>query len=66
MNNKIKELAKQALDDVCVSRTVKGQIERTWNPDAYDQRFAELIIENCAKIVGDSKVSAEILDYFYK
>ncbi len=50
MNERIRELAEQAMQQVCTERTIKGQIERTWDPARYDQVFAELIIRECAGI----------------
>ena len=48
--NRIEEIASRAMDIVSNSRMIKGQVERTWDPKLYDQVFAELIIEECAKI----------------
>ena len=50
----IKTLAAEALYIVSNARTVKGQIERTWDADEYDRVFAQLVMEYereaCAKV----------------
>ena len=51
MNERIRELAEQALEIVSNKRMLKdGQLERTWNPHEYDQVFAELIVRECSRI----------------
>jgi hypothetical protein len=51
MNEKIKELAEQAVEQVSAKRTLTdGQVERTWNPDYFNQAFAELIVKECEKV----------------
>ena len=51
MNERIRELAEQALNIVSNKRTLKdGQLERTWDPHEYDRVFAELIIRECCSI----------------
>lgn len=51
MNQRIQQLSEQAIEIVSNKRMLKdGQLERTWNPNAYDQVFAELIIKECAAI----------------
>lgn len=55
MNERIKQLAEQAMQQVCTERTVKGQIERTWDPARYDQVFAELIIRECAQVCSEQR-----------
>jgi len=48
MNDRIKELSEQALNIVSNIRILKdGQFERTWNPDAYEEAFAGLIVQDC-------------------
>lgn len=48
MNERIKELSEQALNIVSNKRILKdGQLERTWDPDAYDKAFAGLIVQDC-------------------
>ena len=54
MNERIFELAEQALNIVSNKRTLKdGQLERTWDPAAYDEVFAELIVTKCCSIADD-------------
>lgn len=58
MNERIKELAEQAMQKVCHERTTSGQIERTWDPKLYDQTFAELIVRECVKQIEDEHTDA--------
>jgi hypothetical protein len=54
MNERIKELSEQALEIVSKKRLLKdGQLERTWNPDDYDQVFAELIVRECVRYFNE-------------
>jgi len=55
MNERIQELAKEAIEIVAKKRILPdGQVERTWQPEYYDQVFADLIRaderEACAKL----------------
>ena len=51
MNERIRELSEQALEIVSNKRLLKdGQLERTWNPDDYDQVFAKLLVGECVDI----------------
>ena len=45
MTNRIKELAEQAREEVSATRNTSGQREMTWLPEAFEQRFAELIVK---------------------
>jgi hypothetical protein len=48
MNERFRELAEQAVEQVCSKRTLSdGQIERVWHPDQFNQVFAELIVREC-------------------
>ena len=48
MNERFRELAEQAVEQVCSKRTLSdGQIERAWHPDQFNQVFAELIVREC-------------------
>ena len=53
----IKTLAAKALYRVSNARTVKGQVERTWDADEYDRVFAQLVMEyergECAKVCDE-------------
>jgi len=54
MNERIKQLAERAVEQICSKRTLSdGQIERTWHPDYFNQVFAELIIEECRDVLTD-------------
>lgn len=62
MDERIKKLAEDALEIVSNKRTLQdGQLERTWDPDAYNQVFAKLVAEECAKVCED--YSATILKF---
>jgi hypothetical protein len=53
MNPRIRELAEQAVEQVCSKRTQSdGQIERAWHPDHFNQVFGELIVRECADRVS--------------
>ena len=45
MTNRIKELAEQAREEVSTTRNTSGQREMTWLPEAFERRFAELIVK---------------------
>lgn len=48
MNERIKELAEQALESVSNKRMLKDcLLDRVWDPHEYDQVFAELIVKEC-------------------
>jgi hypothetical protein len=48
MNERIQELAEQAVDTVARRRQLSdGQLERSWHPDHFNQAFAELLIAEC-------------------
>ena len=71
MNERIKQLSEQALEIVSNKRLLNdGQLERTWNPDDYDQVFAELIVRECAEWVNDNvglideEARADLLKHF--
>jgi hypothetical protein len=50
MNERFKELAEQALNDIAFARTLPdGQLERTWHPDRFNKRYAELIVKECCQ-----------------
>ena len=51
MNNLIKELSKQAMDYAAQQYGPQRRGEQVWNPDVYDQKFAELIVNNCLSVV---------------
>jgi len=50
MNEKIKELAEQARAWVNNYENVAPDVEYTVYRDAYDKKFAELIIRKCARL----------------
>lgn len=53
MNERIRELAEQAVDIVAKKRILPdGQIEKSWRPEYYDQVFAELIVRECCRALN--------------
>ena len=52
MNERIRVLAEEAREEVSNIRMVSGQREMTWLPEAFEQRFAELIVRDCALTAG--------------
>lgn len=62
MNNLIKELSKQAMDYAAQQYGPQRRGEQVWNPDIYDQKFAELIVLQCANhcdLLLDRNISSE-------
>ena len=51
MNSIVLALANRAVKEVCSERMVKGQVERTWHPDAFNEKYAELIIKECIDLL---------------
>lgn len=63
MNERIRELAEQALNIVSNKRMLQdGQLERTWDPHHYDRVFAELIVRECIYIVSPYAIRMENFD----
>ena len=53
MNERIKDLAKRAVETVATKRNLSdGQVERTWLPDDFNAVFAEFIIKECIDVVN--------------
>ena len=67
MNEKIKELAEQARAWVNNTDNVSPDIEYVFYKDAYDKKFAELIIKECASVslcIGSGDNETELLKHF--
>jgi hypothetical protein len=47
VNRKIKELSEQAISYAAEQYGPQRRGEQVWNPATYDQKFAELIIDEC-------------------
>jgi hypothetical protein len=60
MNEKIKELAEQARAWVNNYENVAPDVEYTVYRDAYDKKFAELIVNECADWVKSRTLSNEL------
>lgn len=58
MNNRIKELSIKAREEVASVRNTSGQREMTWFPEAFEQRFADLIVRECMNVVSKRYASA--------
>ena len=53
MNEQIKKLAEQARAWVNDTNNVSPDIEYVFYKDAYDKKFAELIVRECADVVSN-------------
>lgn len=53
MNAIFKKLSKQAMDYAIEQYGPQRKGEQVWNPDVYDQKYAELIVLECIKIAHD-------------
>jgi len=63
MNEKIRELAEQARAWVNNTDNVSPDIEYVFYKDAYDKKFAELIIKECGTVAGRDWDTAETAIY---
>jgi hypothetical protein len=55
MNERIKELAEQAWKEVLSETSIDGDTSNVYSPDevvAFEQKFAELIVRECANAVN--------------
>lgn len=67
IDERIKQLSEQALNIVSNKRMLKdGQLERTWDPAAYDKAFAELIVRECIAISNDQYFAYEAVEALQK
>jgi hypothetical protein len=60
MNERIRELADKAWKEVLSETSIEGDTSNVYSPDevvAFEQKFAELIVNECAKIVEDSTLN---------
>jgi len=49
----IKEFANQAIENISNKRILKdGQVEQTWLSDQFNEVFAELIVQECVRILN--------------
>ena len=63
MNEKIKEIAEQARAWVNDTNNIAPDIEYVFYKDAYDKKFAELIVEECSRIlIHRAETSADYFD----
>ena len=56
MNERIKELVRQAViavDDPFPGNPLNDELEKMYIPDFFSEKFAELIVKECAKVVDD-------------
>lgn len=62
----IKEFANQAIENISNKKILKdGQVEQTWSPDQFNEVFAELIVQECVRILNiwsDEKPCSEGYD----
>lgn len=60
MNERIRQLADKAIEIVANKKILAdSQIERSWQPEYYDQVFAELIVLECADVVDNAVTHRE-------
>jgi hypothetical protein len=59
MNEKIKQLAEQARAWVNDTNNVSPDIEYVFYKDAYDKKFAELIVKECAELIDSMDHSSQ-------
>jgi hypothetical protein len=59
MNEKIKQLAEQARAWVNDTNNVSPDIEYVFYKDAYDKKFAELIVRECAELIDSMDHSSQ-------
>ena len=60
MNDRIQQLAKQARAWVNDTNNVAPDIEYVFYKDAYDKKFAELIVEECADWIKNTDSDPDI------
>jgi hypothetical protein len=63
MNENIKRLAEKAMEYAAEQYGPQRQGEKVWNPYTYDQKFAELIVQECAKVACTHMEINEGIDY---
>jgi hypothetical protein len=58
---RIKQLAEQAIEIVANKRTLAdGQIEKTWQPEYFNQVFALLIVRECARLAIEKQTENDV------
>ena len=58
MNERIRELAKQAVnavDNPFPGNPLNDELEKMYIPDCFAEKFAELIVQECADIVEETR-----------
>jgi hypothetical protein len=63
MNEKIKALAEQARSWVDDAENVPLDVEYVIYKDAYDQKFAELIVQECLKTISGKKIVDDVTEW---
>lgn len=61
MNQRIRELTKQAISDVDYIRDddfTNEELSKMYIPDCFAEKFAELIVRECAKLADDGFASS--------
>ena len=67
MNERIRQLAEQARAWVNDTNNVAPDIEYVFYKDAYDKKFAELIVRECGAValnIGCGDIEDELLKHF--
>lgn len=56
MNENIERLSKEAMEYAAEQYGPQRQGEKVWNPHTYDQKFAELIVQECVNVLHDNEL----------
>ena len=54
MNERIKDLADQAMKYAAEQYGLQRRGEQVWNPYLYDQKIVELVVQECIKVLDES------------
>ena len=66
MNERIRELAEQAWKEILDETSIDGDISTTFSADevvAFEQKFAELIVKECAQVASNHVMDVEGNDW---
>jgi hypothetical protein len=67
MNERIKQLVRQAVmavDIVTGNETLDDELAKMYIPDCFAEKFAELIVKECADLVMNDENAFDILKHF--
>lgn len=66
MNERIKEIANKAVNFAADQYGPQRDNEKVWSPDIYDQKFAEMIIDECCFMLLMMDAKAQGQHNYYK